>query len=75
MSVAPFAGPASEDEVDRLRAEIAWLSRRCRSHEVTLGHLAEALRTLRAGGQALREENRLLRGELARLRTAPKDER
>jgi len=72
MSAGVLESSTSEAEVERLRAEIAWLSRRCRSHEFTLGHLAEALRTLRSSGQALREENRLLRGELARLRATQK---
>lgn len=49
--------------------EVRRLLRRCRQHEYTVERLSEAVGILRRGNDALREENRLLRLELARRST------
>jgi hypothetical protein len=46
--------------------EFERLARRCKQHEYALQRLSDALLILRAGNDALREENRELRVELQR---------
>jgi len=59
---------AGSPDVERLEADVARLSLRCRQHETTLARLADALGVLRTGNRALNEENRELHRELERLR-------
>lgn len=69
-TVIPFAPRRAQvrRESQDVPEELAWLRRRVDAQDRALAHLSEALSVMRRGGEALRAENRELRGQLEAAR-------